>query len=299
VTIPPITVPPVVTPPTTTAPDTTTTTVPDTTTTTEPATTTTSTTTTTTVPPTTTTTVAMVTVPTPGSGESYSDYCNDVSNAGLTCNATSDPTSADVACNTVDSESPSAGTSVTPGSTVTVDYDPECSQPLYEWELCGSRYHYLSVGTNAQPPGATASTSGCSAGTDGDWLQESLANQSGGNQLGQVFTSQKPGTQAVYQFTYAKGSCTDFETITCTDYDYSINSQAELASGWSSGQIVFYVSDASPTGSGQVSIMVANLDASTPEGRGWYTYDYCSTNSSSNCADVANPSTNAWTIYST
>jgi hypothetical protein len=279
-TVPPTTVPPTTVPPTT-VPPTTTTTVPP--------------------PPPPPTTVAMDTVPNPGSGESYSDYCNDVTNAGLTCDASSDPTSADVACNTVYQESPQAGSSVAPGTQVTADYDPNCSEGLYEWAVCGARYHYLSAGSNAGPPGQSSETQGCAVATVGDWNEEfGAASSDGSNDLGQVFSSSsKPGTQAVYMFTYANGSCSeDFSgneiPATCPDYDYSINSSAEPNSnGWTQNGVAFYVSGSG--GSGQVSVIDADLQSGTPEAHGWYNYAYCST-ANSNCDGTP---VNAWSIYNT
>lgn len=225
-------------------------------------------------------------------------YSSDISIA-----ASAQSTPSDVACDTVWTQSVAAGQGMAQGSVLTVDYDPNCSEPLYEWEVCGNRYHYLSPGVDSQPSGQTANAT-CSASTVGDWSSFTLATQSNSNLLGYVYPpgTQKAGTEGVYEFSDPDGSCTHTTGSTqgispCTAYDYSIDPNAELSSGWSSDGIVFYVSDANSAspGAGLVPIDAAELDPyGTPGPRGWYTYDYCGTVSSSNCQTEFF----AWDIYS-
>jgi hypothetical protein len=212
-------------------------------------------------------------------------------------------TASDVACNTVWTQSPAASTAMTPGSALTVYYDSNCSTPIYEWAICGARYHFISVTNNSPPPGTTETSAGCTASNMGDWYPFTLATQGGSNQLGVVYPAgtQKAGTRPVYQFTYAEGSCQQGTSgITgggCIDYDYSIDANAELASGWSAGAVAFYVSQSTgDPGGGLIPISAAQLSPwGTPGPRGWYTYDYCADVSTSNCYGQPYP---AWDIYS-
>jgi hypothetical protein len=225
------------------------------------------------------------------------------------CQPTASPTAAAVACNVVYAQSPAVGTAVAPGSAVAAYFDPNCGEPLYEWAFCGARYHYLAVGQNTPAPGSwPQTTTACGVNNVGDTYQFTLATQNGTNQLGTVYPvgTSKPGTRPVYQFQYTNGQCnaSSGKTVaaaTCIDYDYSVDPNAELAGGWSAGVAVFDVSStptSSPQPSGTVLIQAAELNPwGTPGPRGWYTYDYCTTISSSNCSGNGNTWA-AWYIYS-
>ncbi|MCU4185280.1 hypothetical protein K6U06_12975 [Acidiferrimicrobium sp. IK] len=109
---------------------------------------------------------------------------------GLTVNAVVAPTpTAAVNCPDVYQQSPAAGTTVPPGSALTLDYDPVCAAPLYEQNHIGTNVFFLTFDASSWPSGLSSEwTHPTGAGADAYQLQ-------GG-------ACPKAGTVPLYEFEY-------------------------------------------------------------------------------------------------
>lgn len=150
--------------------------------------------------------------------------CQSRAPAGLTVVPQSQSVAEAIACNTVYAQSQTAGTQVQAGTTMAVQYDPVCSQTLYEYQYTGA-----VSGNTTHPYVHDLTFSATPPGTAGNWSQSAGARAYQPVNGACSGAGAKAGTQPLWEWTYKDSTGFDH---------YYFNDITPGPPGWTQGPVI-------------------------------------------------------------